>query len=151
MSPVRDRIAWRGGTIGRALAVRRHYAPPIALLPPPPPPPYNAVIPSTWDSAYDRAMMLHYRDRAVTGVVIDETGYPHTPPVQRGWLYRVRSGPTVLQYDGMAGAYVPLAQADAARALASVGPHHAVTPIASPAIGASIRRDRQCQGSGRRR
>ena len=93
---------------------RRHGpAPRIAAAPPPP---YDPPIPSPWDSAYDRAMTLHFRSPAVTGSYLLEPGYPPTPPVLGIQHYRVPAGPVVFQYDGVTGQYIQLAQRDAQRA-----------------------------------
>ena len=53
---------------------------------------YNTGIPSPWDSAYDRAMTLHFRSPFVTAIVDPEPGYPHTPPVRPVAWYRFGSG-----------------------------------------------------------
>jgi hypothetical protein len=105
----------------RHVVVRRHvrhhrrwWPAPVVMVPPPPPPlvfQYNAPIPSPWDSAYDRAMTVHYRSPAVTGVWGIEPGLPPTPPVW-GTPYTYAAGAAALQYDAMAGNYVALAQAD---------------------------------------
>jgi len=95
---------------------------PIALLPQmpfAPLPVYNPLIPSPWDSAYDRVMTLHFRSPEVSGAYVGEPGYPHTPPVRGGQPYRVQSGTAVLQYDGMAGQYITLSQEDARLAFPS--------------------------------
>jgi hypothetical protein len=99
----------------------RHYRrarPRYAVVPAPPPLLYyNTGIPSPYDTAYDRAMTLHFRTPFVTGHVDPEPGYPHTPPVFGVQPYRFVSGPAVYQYDGLIGEYVELAQYDAHRAL----------------------------------
>jgi len=98
---------------------RRVHKRMVAMLPPPPVAPeyYNTGLPSHWDSAYDRAMTLHFRTPFVTGHIDPEPGYPHTPPVFGVQPYRFVSGPAVYQYDGLIGEYVELAQYDAHRAL----------------------------------
>ena len=91
---------------------RRHRVPvPVAVAPP-----YDPPIPSPWDSAYDRAMVLHFRSPAVSGYYRFEPGYPPTPPVFGIQHYRVPAGPVVFQYDGVTGEYIQLAQSDAQRA-----------------------------------
>jgi hypothetical protein len=108
---------------------RRWHAPVAGMMGPPAmiaPAYYNPGIPSPWDSAYDRAMTLHFRNVFVTGIFDPEPGYPETPPVRGVQPYRYPSGPAVFQYDGLTGQYVQLAQYDAARAL---------PPPAAPAPG----------------
>jgi hypothetical protein len=94
------------------------------------PPIYDPPIPSPYDTAYDRAMTLHFRSAEVSGTYTGEPGYPHIPPVASVQPYRGFSGATVLQYDGLTGEYIALAQADARRFLAALGP-----PIAPPPAG----------------
>ena len=94
----------------------------VPALPYPPPIYYNTGIPSPYDTAYDRAMTLHFRSPFVTGLVDPEPGYPHTPPVLGVQPYRFRSGPAVYQYDGSIGEYVVLSAYDAARALPPAPP-----------------------------
>jgi hypothetical protein len=88
-------------------------------------PPYNPLLPVTTDPAYDRAMVLHYRSPAVSGVYIADPGFPPTPPVNGVYPYRVQSGPVVYEFDGMANGYVALSQYDSRR----VG---AVPPMPAP-------------------
>ncbi len=76
---------------------------------------YNPLLPSPGDSAYNRAMVLHFRNPAVTGIYIDDPGYPATPPVVGIYPYRYQSGATVFQYDGITGQYIALSQYDARR------------------------------------
>jgi hypothetical protein len=99
----------------RSLAtVRRYRAGPykaIAVAPDT----YNPRLPSPFDTAYDRAMTLHFRSLAVTGTYRAERGWPPTPPIHGLYPYRVRAWGTVYQYDGMIGQYVALALPDAAR------------------------------------
>ena len=104
----------------------------IAMLPPPVAPVYyNTGLPDHWDSAYDRAMTLHFRSPFVTAIVDPEPGYPHTPPVRAAAWYRFASGPTVYQYDGITGQYIALSQYDAYR----VYPHVVAAPAAvAPAL-----------------
>jgi hypothetical protein len=72
---------------------------------------YNFLIPSTYDPAYDRVMVDHFRTPVVTG--FDQPWRPR--PVWPGFLpYRMRVAEGVLQYDGLIGRYVPLARGDAA-------------------------------------
>jgi hypothetical protein len=103
----------------------------VAMVPPPVAPIYyNTGIPSPWDSAYDRAMTLHFRSPFVTAIVDPEPGYPHTPAVRAVAWYRFASGPTVYQYDGITGQYIALSQYDAYR----VYPHVAAAPaVLAPA------------------
>jgi hypothetical protein len=103
----------------------------VAMLPPIAPVYYNTGIPSPWDSAYDRAMTLHFRSPFVTAIVDPEPGYPHTPPVRAVAWYRFASGPTVYQYDGITGQYIALSRYDAHL----VYPHAAAAPAAvAPAL-----------------
>lgn len=105
----------------------------IAAVPPAVAPVYyNTGLPSPWDSAYDRAMTLHFRSPFVTAIVEPEPGYPHTPPVRAAAWYRFASGPTVYQYDGITGQYIALSQYDAHR----VYPHVvAAAPAPAPVHG----------------
>ena len=112
--------------------VRRHVRGPIALLPAPPPPLYDPPIPSLWDPAYDRAMTLHFRSPEVSGTYTGEPGFPHTPPVHGIQSYRVQKGDAVLQYDGLTGQYIQLAQVDALRAF----PPAAAAAVPAPAVPA---------------
>jgi hypothetical protein len=89
------------------------------------PPPYNPLLPITTDTAYDRAMVLHYRSPVVTGRFVGDPGFPPTPPVNGVYPYRAQSGAAVYQFDGMANGYVALSQYDARR----VGP---VAPPPAP-------------------
>jgi hypothetical protein len=99
---------------------RRHLVPiPVAVVPPPP---YDPPIPSPWDTAYDRAMTLHFRSPAVSGSYLLEPGYPPTPPVVGIQHYRVPAGGVVFQYDGVTGEYIRLAQRDAQFAFPPVPP-----------------------------
>ncbi len=99
---------------------RRHWWPMPAALPYPPPAAvvpvyYNPPLPDPYDSAYDRAMTLHFRSPAVSGIQVLEPGFPPTPPIVPYQWYRVQAaGGPVLQYDGLTGQYIPLAQSDAA-------------------------------------
>ena len=77
---------------------------------------YDPPIPSPWDSAYDRAMVLHLRSPDVSGIYVAEPGFPPTPPVRGIQHYRVEAGGAVLQYDELTGQYIRLAQTDAQRA-----------------------------------
>ncbi len=98
--------------------VRRHRH--VAFLPPPAviaPVYYNTGIPSPYDSAYDRAMVLHFRSPPVSGLYQPEMGWPPTPPVRGIQPYRVQAGGPLLQYDGMIGEYVRLAHDDPAQAV----------------------------------
>lgn len=103
-----------------------HYA---AMLAPPPATYYNTLIPSPYDTAYDRAMVLHFRSPPVSGEFFVDPGYPPTPPVLGVQPYRFPAYGGVYQYDGLTGQYILLAQADAVRAL----PPPAPPPAASPA------------------
>lgn len=106
----------------------RRLVPLIAVAPLP----YNAPIPSPWDTAYDRGMTLHFRSPAVSGTWIDEPGLPHTPPIRPVQWYRVPYGVAVLQYDGLTGEYITLAQADAVRALPPALPPPPAVPLPAP-------------------
>jgi hypothetical protein len=107
--------AWRAHRYVRHYARHwRHQWPtPVALGPPVI---YDPPIPSPWDSAYDRAMVLHLRSPDVSGIYVAEPGFPPTPPVRGIQHYRVQAGGAVFQYDAMAGGYIQLAQRDAQRA-----------------------------------
>ena len=110
----------------------RHWRrghPVVALLPAGPPPVYDPPIPDPWDPAYDRAMTLHFRSPAVSGIYTGEPGLPHTPPIHGIQSYRLQAGGGVLQYDGLTGQYIKLARVDAARAFPPV----AAAPAAPPA------------------
>ena len=94
---------WRHRQVVRVVVVR------------PPPPPYNPWLPTADDSAYDRAMTLHFRSPMVTGIALAEPGYPPTPPVRGIYPYRYAAGPAAFQYDGITGEYIALSQYDARR------------------------------------
>ena len=66
-----------------------------------PPDPYNPYLPGTLDTAYDRAMTLHFRSPAVTDTYLSERGWPPTPPIRGLYPYRVRAWGAVYQYDGL--------------------------------------------------
>ena len=108
--------------------IRRHVRhhrrwlppPPVAMLPPPLD--YNPVLPSPWDSAYDRAMTLHFKSPYVSGFHYYETGLPPTPPVAGIHPYRIQAGGVAFQYDGLTGQYVRLAPADATPIVAMLPP-----------------------------
>jgi len=68
-----------------------------------PPDPYNPYLPGTYDTAYDRAMTLHFRSPAVTDTYVSERGWPPTPPINGLFPYRVRAWGGVYQYDGLIG------------------------------------------------
>jgi hypothetical protein len=111
----------------------RHARPMVAVAPPPlPEQPYNPLLPSTWDSDYDRAMVLHYRSPPVAGLYYQEPGFAATPDVAGIQPYRVPANGTVYQYDGMVGEYVQLSQWDAARALPPGPPPAAAAPPTPP-------------------
>ena len=113
-----------------AAAPRRHLQRHARIVrpaaPPETPPPaaitYNPMLPSPHDSAYDRAMVLHFRSPVVSGFYIPDPGFAPTPPVRGVIPYRMPAGATVMQYDGATGEYIALAQPDAQRVLASVAP-----------------------------
>jgi hypothetical protein len=90
---------------------------------------YSNGIPSAWDPGYDRWMVLHFRNPAVSGIPIAELGYPPTPPVAEIEPYRYQAVGAVMQYDGLTGEYIQLSQFDAARAF----PPQPPPPPASPA------------------
>ena len=115
---------------------RRHYRHRRlhAMLPPPPPPPYyNTLIPSPLDTAYDRAMVLHFRSPPVSGAYPLDPGYPLTPPVLGVQPYRFPAHGTVYQYDGLTGQYIALSLYDAARALPPPPPPQPAPPPKPPA------------------
>ncbi len=95
----------------------RHVRRRIPLGPPPPywPATYNPLLPSPWDSAYDRAMTLHFSSPPVSGEYLADPGYPPLPPVAGVAAYRIQANGGVYQYDGLTGQYVRLAQTDAQR------------------------------------
>jgi hypothetical protein len=99
--------------------VRHRRLPPAALVVREGPDYYNFLVPSTYDPAYDRVMVDHFRYPVVTGF-----NQPWRPrPVWPGILpYRVQVAEGVLQYDGLIGRYVPLAHEDAALAAAALPP-----------------------------
>jgi hypothetical protein len=111
-------------------SVRRHYAvgqsrewpsySEVAVAEPPDP--YNPYLPGTLDTAYDRAMTLHFRSPAVTDTYRRERGEAPTPPIRGLYPYRVRAWGAVYQYDGLIGQYVALAQSDAGRVSAAAVP-----------------------------
>lgn len=109
---------------------RRWQPPPVAIAAPSPPPTYyNPGIPSPYDTAYGRAMVLHFRSPPVSGLYRPELGFPPTPPVVGIQPYRFQSGSVVMQYDGLIGEYVELAAHDpvhefAAAPAAVAGPPH---------------------------
>jgi hypothetical protein len=98
----------------------RGWGPTPEFEPPQPPDYYNPMLPSAYDTAYDRAMTLHFRSPAVTNTYLAESGWPPTPPVRGLFPYRVRAWGGIYQYDGVIGQYVALAQSDARRVLAAV-------------------------------
>ncbi len=114
--------------------LRHHYVrhwgyPPPPAMPPPAPVEYNPLLPGPYDSAYDRAMVLHFRSPPVTGIYIADPGYPPTPPVHGVIPYRTGGGASVMQYDGAIGDYVQLARYDAERAMPPPPP---AAPAAKP-------------------
>ena len=113
------RHVWRRHWRGRFHVRRRVYPVAVAVAPLPP---YDPPIPAPWDTAYDRAMTLHFRSPVVSGTWTGEPGFAHTPAVFGIQAYRVPVGPAVMQYDGLIGDYVPLAQADARRAFPLIVP-----------------------------
>jgi hypothetical protein len=115
---VQHRHAWRAHRHVRHYARhwRRGWPTPVALAPRVI---YDPPIPSPWDSAYDRAMVLHLRSPEVSGTYVAEPGFPPTPPVRGIQHYRVQAGGAVLQYDELLGQYIQLAQTDAQRAFAT--------------------------------
>ncbi|HEX3953724.1 MAG TPA: hypothetical protein VHW90_09150 [Stellaceae bacterium] len=114
----------------------RRRAPPrrYVMMPPPylPTPMYYApVIPTVYDSSYDRAMTLHYRSPEVTGIYDPDPGWPATPPPTPYQAYRgITPDGTVLQYDGLTGQYIPLSQWDARRIQATMQPLPPAAPTA---------------------
>jgi hypothetical protein len=106
----------------RAHRYHRHYvrhwrSPPVPMPPPEVVVAYNPLLPSPYDTAYDRAMVLHFRSLPVSGLYFPEPGFAPTPPVRGIAPYRRRVDGSVQQYDGLTGEYVTLSQYDAARAL----------------------------------
>jgi hypothetical protein len=94
---------------------------PVAQLPPAY---YNPGLPSPYDTAYDRAMVLHFRGPIVSGHYNPEPGYAQTPPVAGIQRYRLQPGINVLQYDGLIGEYVQLAVNDPSHEFAFAAPGH---------------------------
>lgn len=98
----------------------RAWPPETGFEPVEPPDTYNPLLPSTLDTAYDRAMTLHFRSPAVSGSYLAEPGWPATPPVRGLFAYRLRAWGGIYQYDGLIGQYVALAQSDASRVAGAV-------------------------------
>src|SRR3984893_17987670 len=106
----------RPGIRGRG---HHRWAPPPRAVAAIAPDYYNVLIPNPWDTLYDHIVVDHFRSPTVTGFYNPEA----PPPSWHGVLpYRIRTGDAVLQYDGVIGRYVPLAQADAALIAAAVPP-----------------------------
>ena len=104
--------AVNGFTWRRARYVHRWYrSQPVAVFEPNGY--YDPLLPSTLDTAYDRAMVLHFRSPAVTDTYLADA-VPPTPPVHGIFPYRVRAWDGVYNYDGLIGEYVRLAPTDAA-------------------------------------
>ena len=123
-APVCDGPAYRHAVYRhrhvRLRAQLRHWWSATEIASPEPPDYYNPLLPSPYDTAYDRAMTLHFRSPAVSGSYVAELGWPPIPPVLGILPYRVRDERTVYQYDGLIGVYVVLARSDASRARAVV-------------------------------
>jgi hypothetical protein len=100
------------------------YAPPVY---------YNPLLPRTWDTDYDRAMVLHYRSPPVSGLYKPDPGYAPTPDVAGVQPYRLPANGTVYQFDGLIGQYVQLARWDAVRALPPAPPPPPPLPMVRPA------------------
>ena len=98
----------------------RPWLPAPEFEPAEPPDSYNALLPGTLDTAYDRAMTLHFRSAAVTDTYLAEPGRPPTPPARGLFAYRLRAWGGIYQYDGLVGQYIALAQSDARRVAAAV-------------------------------
>jgi hypothetical protein len=100
----------------RRRVVRHRYAveaPPVYAVPIY----YDPPIPSPWDTAYDRGMVLHFRSPPVSGE-FTEPNLPLTPLVRSVQPYRIVGPGRVLQLDGITGEYIALAQYDAQRFVA---------------------------------
>ncbi|HLY46827.1 MAG TPA: hypothetical protein VKQ73_14690 [Stellaceae bacterium] len=111
----------------------RHVARrPIGVPPPYWPANYNPLLPSPLDSAYDRAMTLHFRSPPVSGEYPADPGYAPLPPVAGVAAYRVPAYAGVYQYDGLTGEYVRLAQWDAQRTGMLPPPPPPPPPAAAP-------------------
>jgi hypothetical protein len=120
-----QRRAWKPRRVVRH---HRRGPPPLAVAAPSLPPAYyNPGIPSPYDTAYNRAMVLHFRSPPVSGLYQPEPGYPPTPPVVGVQPYRVQTGSVVMQYDGLTGEYIQLAASD---------PSHEFAASAAPSAGA---------------
>jgi hypothetical protein len=129
-APVANPNARRRHRVVKHVYHRRWQRPPVVMMRPPPPPPlviYNPPIPSPYDSAYDRGMLLHYLSPPVSGIYGLDPGLPTTPPIAGVQHYRLQVGEAVVQYDGITGEYIPLAQIDARRVLAA-GPLPVLLP-----------------------
>jgi hypothetical protein len=114
------------GTLHRTHRVRVHAGYARRRLPGPPVAAfdadayYNPLLPGTFDTAYDRAMVLHFRSPPVTDTYLAEPGFSPTPPVHGLFPYRMQAWGTVYDYDALIGQYVRLAPPDAARVAAAV-------------------------------
>ena len=95
---------------------------------------YDPPLPSPWDTAYDRGMTLHFESAAVSRTYTGEPGWPPLPAVRSVGPYRKQVGSVVVQYDGITGEYIRLAQVDAVRAFPPVPP--VAVPAAAPAPAA---------------
>jgi len=80
------------------------------FVPPAPANYYNPLLPSTLDTAYDRAMVLHFRSPYVTDTDRIDPGWPPTPPVRGLFPYQARAWGATYQYDGLVGQYIRLSQ-----------------------------------------
>ena len=110
----------------------------ILVVPTVPVAAYDPPLPSPWDTAYDRGMTLHFESAAVSRTYTGEPGWPPLPAIRSVGPYRKQVGGVVLQYDGMIGEYVQLAQADAHMVLlppppAAPAPPPAAVPVPPPA------------------
>lgn len=76
---------------------------------------YNPLLPVSWDPAFDRALALHLRSPAVSGLYNPDPGFAPTPPVAGVIPYRVPAYGGIYQYDELTGVYIRLAASDAAR------------------------------------
>jgi hypothetical protein len=73
---------------------------------------YNPVIPNTHDSAYDRLLSEHFRNRIASGFHESADSKIIADSKSGFTSYRAVKAGRVLQYDGLLGRYVPLARGD---------------------------------------
>jgi len=85
---------------------------------------YNPVIPNPHDSAYDRLVSEHFRNRVPSGFH-ESADSKEIADSKSGIIpYRVVKAGRVLQYDGLLGRYVPLARGDGIPVAAATRPRN---------------------------